>query len=95
MLTTFNFLQLASFTISVHLICPATFEAVGDGCYAQAGEDVNLSADCVSECGDDAQPAEVHTTDQLDALKAYVLGHDAVYFVMGNYIFIVLIIDHE
>ena len=75
-MTTFNDFQLAPFTIPVHLTCPDTFEVVGDGCYAQAGEGVNQSADCVVECGADAQPAEVHSTEQLDALKAYVISYD-------------------
>ena len=83
-MTTFNDLQQAPFTIPVHLTCPDTFEAVGDGCYAQAGENVNQSADCVVECGNDAQPAEIHSTEQLDALKAYVEGDDANYFLLGN-----------
>ena len=91
--TTFNDLQQDTFTIPVHLTCPTTFEAVGDGCYAQAGQGVNQSADCVAECGDDAQPAEVHSTEQLDALKAYVNGDDANHFVMGNNTIVFLVVD--
>ena len=94
-MTTFNDLQLVLFTIPAHLTCPATFEAVGDGCYAQAGVNVTQSADCVVECGDDAQPAEVHSTEQLDALKAYVLSDEAIYFVMGNNTICFLIVDRE
>ena len=94
-MTTFNDLQLVLLTIPVHLTCPATFEAIGDGCYAQAGEDVTRSADCVVECGDDAQPVEVHSTDQHDALKAYVLSDEADYFVMGNNTISFLIVDLE
>ena len=77
----------------MHLACPATFESVGDGCYAQAGENVTLSSDCVAECGDGAQPAEVHSTEQLDALKAYVLEDDAQHFVMGTNKIIVLFVN--
>ena len=79
----------------MRLTCPATFEAIGDGCYAQAGEDVTHSADCVVECGDDAQPAEVHSLEQLDALRAYVISDEDDYFIMGNNNIILLIIDRE
>ena len=95
LLITFNDFQLSHITIPVHLTCPATFEAVGDGCYIQAGENVTQSADCIVECGDDAQPAEVHSTEQLDALKAYVNSDEVDYFVMGNNTVCFLIVDHE
>ena len=71
------------YSVSVHLTCPDTYDAVGDGCYYQSDDPVQTSSDCVEECGD-AHPAEVHSTGQLDALKDYVKNGPNSKLFMGK-----------
>ena len=69
--------------VSVHLTCPDTYDAVGDGCYYESNSRVQISSDCVEECGED-RPAEIHSTGQLDALKDYVESGSTARLYMGK-----------
>ena len=59
-------------------------EELAEGCYILAGEGVDSSADCVAECGDGAQPAEIHSVEQLNAFRTFVAGYDAENVVLGK-----------
>ena len=72
------------FVVSVHLACSDNMEELADGCYILAGEGVHSSADCVAECGDGAQPAEIHSVEQLNAFRTFVAEDDADYVILGK-----------
>ena len=57
--------------------CPSGFTLVGDSCMYETSGTVDTSEGCLTECESNI-PVEIHTADQLAAVKAYVVGSETV-----------------